>query len=180
MRLLYSDEGIKWRRKWEPVIQRWRKLSENWVDLVSQLRLNKADDLGSLQGLSRSNFDPEAKEFFTRLYNKLLTLNEVEGFKRTLILKSRDENLLIQDFVNKIVMLDYASNGQINYSSVEQCSHLKEAVVNYISQLERTEPILNIGGMKVIPYEHFHECISNLKELLGDMEFSERLHVNLE
>ena len=68
MRLLYADEGLKWRRKWEPVIIKWKKQSENWVEFVTAIRENKSDRLLITRNLLNDCDEPELRAFFTIIY----------------------------------------------------------------------------------------------------------------
>ena len=67
MRLLYGDEGVRWRRKWEPIILRWKILSENWIKFVNTLRENGLDDLVISKSLIEKSSEIEVREYFRRI-----------------------------------------------------------------------------------------------------------------
>ena len=170
MRLLYADEGLKWRRKWEPVILKWKRQSESWVGFVTVLRENKSDRLMATRNLLNNSSEPELREFLGSIYNNLLALAEMEAFKKILYQKSRDESPLVRDFIDQTLEQFSDYNGKVRKGLNAQSSMLKDALETYIECIETTEPMLDVSGIKMINYEHFRDCVCTLKEIVNCIE----------
>ena len=167
MRLLYADEGTRWRRKWEPTIRKWKRLAENWVSLITILRESKYNDIISTRKIAENSNDLEIQEFFRRIKNNLISLKEMEDFKKLLVEKSIDKNPIITDFINEILETETIYGKKIILNNDEEDLR-KEAIINYIESLKKINPMIDISGIKMIPYEEFIRFISTIKELVED------------
>lgn len=174
MRLLYADDGVKWRRKWEPLILRWKIMAESMTKLVGTVRNHGLDDLSSTRVLSNTFSDSDVSDFFFRLHNELKTLREIEGFKRYLLLKSKNEPKHVRDFLERSLEHYDSYNERNALFSENQAVAFKNAALDFISCMETTRPMLEVGGIQLLPYEDFINCINSLKEILESVDFKPR------
>ena len=170
MRLLYGDEGVRWRRKWEPIILRCKILSENWIKFVNTLRENGLDDLVISKSLIEKSSEIEVREYFRRIYYSLLTLNEIEVFKKLLYEKSREDNQIVMNFVNSVLEIDYDYNGRALDFSVTHAETLRKSIMDYLDIIEKTEPMVDLGGVKMISFDHFENYVNTLKMIVDQKD----------
>lgn len=171
MRVLYADDGVRWRRKWEPLILKWKRLAETWIKIIGIIRNNGLDDLTTIRKIVNSVSDVEVTEFFNRIHNNILTLREIEGLKRYLLTKSKSESRLVRDFIeHNLEQYGYYNERAILFSE-NQSVVFKDSVLDFLSCMEKTEPMVNVGGIKMIPYEDFKYCVYSLKEIIESADF---------
>ena len=171
VRLLYADKGTTWKRKWEPIINRWRRMAQDWFNLITILRKNQYNDTISCQQITSQLNEPDLIDFIARAYNAFVSTDEYNSLKSALFLGSKDESTLVQRFVENVMENHEKIHSQERSLTRDQCNNLKDSVLNYLECMQQTEPIAEIGGLKVITYDHFQSCIFSIKEILESMSF---------
>lgn len=171
MRMLYADEGTKWKRKWEPSIMRWQTMANNWKKFIEILRQGELNDSSTSLKIIEEINDIEVRDFFRRIHNKLITLQEAERLKRNLIEKSKDKNPIIKEFIENVLEQDLMYKKR-NIDSYDFGETLKQSIYDYIENLEKIQPIMDISGIKMVTYEDYTNCIFTIKEIIGKAEFN--------